>query len=98
MNIARRPGITVVGVVADDGETVTISGWGLTWCAPRCRCHMHPVTGQLLVAHSLTGSLGLCTFRTDGQRCDCCSPWTVDELTDIRAFLDQVAALPERIR
>lgn len=91
----RRPGISTIGRADDDGETVTITGWGLTWCAARCRCHLHPLTHQLVVADSRTGTLGLATFRTDGRRCDCCQPWTADELLAVHDFLTKVAALPE---
>lgn len=97
MNRGRRPAITTIGQVVDDGTTVTVSNWRLGLCLARCRCHMHPVTGQLVLARDDAGSLGLATFRTDGRRCDCCQPWTADELSALHGFLAKVAALPEHV-
>lgn len=92
----RRPSITGIGEVLYDGTTLTIRGWHLGICAALCRCHLHPLTGQLVIAQNeAAGTLGLATFRTDGRRCTCCAPWPADELVAILDFLSTVAALPE---
>ena len=91
----HRPSIFRIGHVHDDGQTITVSGWGLGVCSAQCRCHRHPITSQLVIATSDVGDLGLATFRTDGRRCDCCQPWSPDELAAILRDLADVAALPE---
>lgn len=90
MNRGRRPSIHQIGRVTDDGHTIVISGWGLALCAAHCTCHRHPLTGQLVIAGDRgTGDLGLARFRP----CDCCQPWTADELAAVLKDLADVATL-----
>jgi hypothetical protein len=81
---AARPGIYQLGAVIDDGETVTVSGWGLTWCASRCDCHV-----PLRIDPGHDGTLGLHSNRA----CDCCTAWTVDELAAVLRDVVDVGAL-----
>src|SRR4051812_31919172 len=94
MNRTRKPSVFQVGKVRDDGHTVVISGWGLGLCAAACTCHRHPVAGHLAIAENHDGgSLGLVSFADGG--CDCCEPWTAQELAGVlRAFgvLSRLAA------
>lgn len=97
MTRGRRPSIGHIGTVHDDGRTVTISGWQLGLCAARCNCHRHPVTHQLAVDDAPAGyhdtrspALGLTRY---GGPCDCCQPWTADELTAILRDLADVQTL-----
>lgn len=71
----NHPGIFQVGVVTDDGGTVTVTGWGLTYCRNHCPCH-EPLR---IAEDQTTGSLGLRQSRA----CACCVPWTWDELAAI---------------
>lgn len=80
-----RPGIYQIGSVHDDGHTVTIRGWGLTYCAARCDCH----TPLRIDETPDAGKLGLLHNRA----CDCCRPWTVGELQDVLRDVVDVAAL-----
>jgi hypothetical protein len=87
-----RPGIFQIGRVRHmaDGTTI-VTGWGLSQCATGCLCHWHPVTGQLTIAEDQRdGLLGLVRYRP----CDCCSPWTADELEAVLRDL----AVTEAIR
>src|SRR3712207_7626520 len=89
---SRKPSVFQVGKVRDDGRTVVISGWGLGLCASACTCHRHPSAGHLAIAEDQAGGrLGLATYREDG--CDCCEPWTADELAAILRDLQTVAGL-----
>ena len=89
---SRKPSVFQVGKVRDDGRTVVISGWGLGLCASGCACHRHPVAGHLAIAEDQAGGrLGLASYVEDG--CDCCEPWTADELAAILRDLDTVAGL-----
>ena len=82
MSRSRKPSVFQVGKVRDDGHTVVISGWGLGLCASACACHRHPAAGHLSIAEDQAGGrLGLTTYRDGG--CDCCEPWTADELAAV---------------
>ncbi len=77
-----KPSVFQVGKVRDDGHTVVISGWGLGLCASACACHRHPSAGHLAIAEDQAGGrLGLA--RYGDADCDCCEPWTADELAAI---------------
>ena len=92
MSRGRKPSVFQVGKVRDDGRTVVISGWGLGLCAAACTCHRHPSAGHLAIAEDQAGGkLGLVSFREDG--CDCCEPWTAEELACVLRDLDAVAGL-----
>ena len=92
MSRSRKPSVFQVGKVRDDGHTVVISGWGLGLCAAACACHRHPAAGHLAIAENHAGgSIGLVSFDEAG--CDCCEPWTADELTSIVRDLQLVAGL-----
>lgn len=86
----NRPGIFRIGTVTDDGETVVISGWGIGLCAARCTCH-RAFDGQLRLHQADDGTLGLIKSRP----CDCCHPWTAEELTAVIADLAALEGLPE---
>jgi hypothetical protein len=89
---SRKPSVFQVGKVRDDGRTVVISGWGLGLCAQGCACHRHPSAGHLAIDEDQAGGrLGLATYREGG--CDCCEPWTADELAAILRDLETVAGL-----
>ena len=92
MTRSRKPSVFQVGKIRDDGRTVVISGWGLGLCAAACSCHRHPSAGHLAIAEDQDGgSLGLVSFQESG--CNCCEPWTADELAAILRDLDTVASL-----
>ena len=92
MTRSRKPSVFQVGKVRDNGHTVVISGWGLGLCAAACACHRHPSAGHLSIAEDQAGGrLGLTSYRDDA--CDCCEPWTADELAAILRDLDTVASL-----
>ena len=92
MSRSHKPSVFQVGKVRDDGHTVVISGWGLGLCAAACACHRHPSAGRLAIAEDQSrGLIGLVSYRHGG--CDCCEPWTADELTSIVRDLQMVAAL-----
>ena len=92
MSRSRKPSVFQVGKVRDDGRTVVISGWGLGLCAQGCACHRHPSAGHLAIEEDQAGGrLGLATYRDGG--CDCCEPWTADELASILRDLDAVTSL-----
>ncbi|HZB21484.1 MAG TPA: hypothetical protein VE463_16720 [Blastococcus sp.] len=92
MSRSRKPSVFQVGKVRDDGRTVVISGWGLGLCTSGCACHRHPIAGHLAIEEDQAGGLlGLASY-TDGG-CDCCEPWTADELSAILRDLDTVAGL-----
>jgi hypothetical protein len=77
-----HPAILQVGEVIDDGRTVLIRRWMLGRCASQCRCHQHPANGQLYIAENpMAATLGLRSFAPGG--CDCCQPWTAEELATI---------------
>src|SRR5215213_8584846 len=79
---SRKPSVFQVGKIRDDGRTVVISGWGLGLCASGCACHRHPSAGHLAIDEDQAGGrLGLATYAEGG--CDCCEPWTADELAAI---------------
>ena len=82
MSRSRKPSVFQIGKVRDDGQTVVISGWGLGLCASACACHRHPSAGHLAIAEDQAGGrLGLASYL--GGACDCCEPWTADELAAI---------------
>jgi hypothetical protein len=88
----QKPSVFQVGRVWDDGNAVVVSGWGLGLCASACACHRHPSGGTLAIAEDQTrGLIGLVSHRHGG--CDCCEPWTADELTAIVRDLEMVAGL-----
>ncbi len=92
MSRSRKPSVFQVGKVRDDGHTVVISGWGLGLCAAACACHRHPSAGHLAIAEDQAGgSIGLVSFREDG--CDCCEPWTSEELIAILRDFSTIAGL-----
>jgi hypothetical protein len=89
---SSRPSVFQVGDVQDDGRVVTISGWGLGVCAGGCPCHRHPASGTLAIDEDQSGGrLGLVSYREGG--CDCCQPWTADELAAILRDLASVTGL-----
>lgn len=79
-----KPSIYQLGQVHDDGNAVTITGWGVGLCATGCSCHGHPLGGHLTLLDG-TGTLGLVKHR---PWCTCCEPWTAAELA---ALLRDVA-------
>lgn len=92
MTRGHRPSIFRVGHVQDRGHTVTISGWGLGLCAAQCPCHRHPEGQHLTVVEDQGhGTLGL----VQHWACDCCSPWTADELAAIVRDIADITALME---
>ena len=92
MTRSSKPSVFQIGKVRDDGRTVVISGWGLGLCAVGCPCHRHPLAGHLAIAEDhAAGTLGLASFRDGG--CDCCEPWTAEELSAILRDFQAVGAL-----
>ena len=92
MSRNSKPSVFQVGKIRDDGQTVVISGWGLGLCAAGCACHRHPLAGHLAIEEDQAGGrLGLASYREDG--CDCCEPWTADELSAILRDLSAVESL-----
>ena len=93
MSRSRKPSVFQVGKVRDDGRTVVISGWGLGLCAAGLRLPPPPVR-RLTSPSTRTrpaARLGLASYREGG--CDCCEPWTADELAAILRDLDAVSSL-----
>jgi hypothetical protein len=89
---SRKPSVFQIGKVRDDGHTVVISGWGLGLCAQACACHRHPSAGHLSIAEDqAAGRLGLASYRDEG--CDCCEPWTAEELAAILRDFRTVSSL-----
>ncbi|MGY1630825.1 hypothetical protein ACI784_03815 [Geodermatophilus sp. SYSU D01186] len=87
----QKPSVFQVGQLWDDGDTVVVSGWGLGLCAAACSCHRHPSAGHLTIAEDqAAGLLGLASYRDD---CDCCEPWTADELGAILRDLEMVSGI-----
>ncbi|HEX2072377.1 MAG TPA: hypothetical protein VHF92_01225 [Geodermatophilus sp.] len=92
MTRSQKPSVFQVGKVWDDGRTVVVSGWGLGLCASACVCHRHPSAGILAIDEDQAGGrLGLVSFRPGG--CDCCEPWTADELAAVVRDLQRVSGL-----
>lgn len=92
MSRSQKPSVFQVGKVHDDGRTIVISGWGLGLCALGCPCHRHPIAGNLAIAEDhAAGTLGLVSYHEDG--CDCCEPWTADELAAVLRDFQAVGAL-----
>jgi hypothetical protein len=92
MSRSHKPSVFQIGKIRDDGRTVVISGWGLGLCASACTCHRHPVAGHLAIEEDQSGgTLGLVSFGEDG--CDCCEPWTADELAGVLRDFEILAAL-----
>ena len=92
MSRSRKPSVFQVGKVRDDGHTVVISGWGLGLCAAACSCHRHPNAGSLAIDEDQAGGkLGLASYREGG--CDCCEPWTAEELAAILRDFRAVSSL-----
>jgi len=92
VNRSRKPSVFQIGKVRDDGRTVVISGWGLGLCAAACTCHRHPSAGHLAIAEDQrAGQLGLVSFADGG--CDCCEPWTAEELTAVLRDFEALSAL-----
>jgi len=92
MTRSRKPSVFQIGKIRDDGRTVVISGWGLGLCALGCACHRHPSAGHLAIEEDQGGGrLGLASFSEDG--CDCCEPWTADELAAVLRDFQAVGAL-----
>lgn len=89
MTRGRRPSIFTVGHVHNNGHAVTVAGWGLGLCAARCDCHRHPVGQHLTLLTTADGHLGLVQHTP----CDCCQPWTPDELAAIVRDLADITAL-----
>ena len=91
MTRTQKPSIVQVGNVWDDGDTIVVAGWGLGLCVSACACHRDPATGSLAIAEDHTnGLMGLASHRDGG--CDCCEPWTADDLAAIVRDLRMVAA------
>ena len=92
MTRTQKPSVFQVGRVWDDGNAVVVSGWGLGVCASGCACHRHPSAGSLAIAEDQSrGLLGLVSYREDG--CDCCEPWTADELSGVLRDFEVLATL-----
>ena len=92
MTRTQKPSVFQVGRVWDDGNTVVVSGWGLGLCVSACACHRHPTAGTLAIAENQAeGRIGLASYSDGG--CDCCEPWTADELSAVVRDLEMVAAL-----
>ena len=92
MSRSRKPSVFQIGKVRDDGRTVVISGWGLGLCAEACHCHRHPSAGHLAIAEDQrAGELGLVSFAEDG--CDCCEPWTAEELMAVLRDFEALSGL-----
>ncbi len=92
MTRTQKPSVFQVGTILDDGNTVVVAGWGLGLCITACACHRHPSTGSLAIAEDQAeGLMGLTSYRDGG--CDCCEPWTADELATVVRDLEMVAAL-----
>jgi len=92
MTRGQKPSIFQVGQVWDDGSSVVVAGWGLGLCVSGCACHRHPSAGSLAIAEDQAGGrLGLVSYRDGG--CDCCEPWTADELGAIVRDFRVVAGL-----
>ena len=92
MTRTQKPSVFQVGRVWDDGNAVVVSGWGLGLCASGCACHRHPSAGSLAIAEDQSrGLLGLVSYREDG--CDCCEPWTAEELAAILRDFRTVSSL-----
>ena len=92
MSRSRKPSVFQIGKVRDDGRTVVISGWGLGLCASGCPCHRHPIAGNLAISEDhAAGTLGLASYHEDG--CDCCEPWTADELAGVLRDFETLARL-----
>jgi len=90
--MGRKPSVFQVGRVWNDGTTIVVSGWGLGLCASACACHRHPSAGTLTIVEDQSrGLIGLASHRHEG--CDCCEPWTADELASVVRDLDMVAYL-----
>lgn len=90
MTRTQKPSVFQVGTVWDDGDTIVVAGWGLGLCIAACDCHRHPSTGSLAIAEDhAAGLIGLTSHR-DG--CDCCEPWTAEELAVVVRDLEMVAA------
>lgn len=87
----RRPSIFQLGKVRDDGRTITVSGWGLGLCAANCNCHRHPRGRHITLLEDYgAGTLGLVRY---GGPCDCCQPWTYDELAAVARDIADITAL-----
>jgi hypothetical protein len=55
-------------------------------------CHRHPSAGSLAIAEDQAGGrLGLASYTEGG--CDCCEPWSAEELVAILRDLQSVAGL-----
>ena len=92
MTRSAKPSVFQIGQIWDDGATVVVSGWGLGLCAAACTCHRHPSSGSLSIGEDQAkGLLGLVSYDEDG--CDCCEPWTADELGAIVRDLEMVNGL-----
>ena len=92
MTRTRKPSVFQVGRVWDDGIAVVVSGWGLGLCITACACHRHPSAGTLAIAEDQAqGLIGLVSHREDG--CDCCEPWTADELSAVVRDLEMVTSI-----
>lgn len=90
----RRPAITQIGQVHDDGQQHGISGWGITWCFDRCPCHRYPGAGQLgILEDAARGRLGLISYADND--CDCCQPWTYTELAAMVRTLQSITDAPD---
>ncbi|MGY1635791.1 hypothetical protein ACI78V_03960 [Geodermatophilus sp. SYSU D00742] len=88
----QKPSVFQIGQVWDDGDTVVVAGWGLGLCAAACACHRHPSAGHLSIAEDqAAGLLGLACYRDGG--CDCCEPWTADELGAVLRDLEMVTGI-----
>ena len=92
MTRTQKPSVFQIGRVWSDGYAVVVSGWGLGPCITACACHRHPSAGNLAIAEDQDqGLIGLVSHRDGG--CDCCEPWTADELTAVVRDLEMVAHL-----
>lgn len=90
----RRPAITVVGTVTDDGTHLRVGDWAIGLCLANCSCHVHPVTRRLhILENEKLGLLGLMSFRAGGSPCPCCAPWTAEELLAVVRDFDAIAAM-----
>jgi hypothetical protein len=83
-----KAGITTVGTITHRGSIITIAGWTLIRCLRGCNCHQHPQTRTISLKQGASGQVGLAKYRV----CDCCEPWTWQEL---EGFLTDLAAIEE---
>jgi hypothetical protein len=81
-----KAAITRVGTVKRLGSITAVTGWTLGLCLRGCDCHRDPHTSGLTIRQGANGQISLAKYRV----CDCCEPWTWQEL---QGFLTDLAAI-----